>query len=405
MNKEIVITFSLYGIGGAQRRAFTLANYFAEHGYTVYVAAVRGRDGTIGEEKYYDISDKVKLVIIPEYYESLNKTGKTSQSDRFIKNRILILKKLQTLCPFNNRLLNRINYSINGYRKSKDLRPFLSEHPNATIISFGFNIFDKVFFAAKGLNNKIIYAETNASDKYTSERYFYQTKQAIKKSHATVFQTKEEQKDHDLQNHPNSYVIHNPIKAGLPEPYSGPRKKIIVNFCRMSRQKNLLLLIQAFEKFLKVFPDYKLEIYSDTVAESIQEYKKELVKYISENNLDNSVYILPASAQIHNIIRDYAMFVSSSDYEGISNSMIEAMTIGLPCVCTDCGGGGAREMITDGENGLLTPVGDVDSLSKAMIRMASEPELIEKISQNAINITKTHSVEEISKKWIEVIKK
>lgn len=403
MNNEIIITFSLYGIGGAQRRAFALANRFADKGYTVYVVAVWGRDSTIGSENYYGVSEKINLVIVPEYYDSKKNDKKTVQIDKYIDSKIFVLKKLQLICQGNKKLLNKINYSINGYKKSKDLRPFLVEHPNATVISFGFNIFDKVFFAVKGLQNRLIYAETNASDKYVSERYYNNIKQSIKKSSACVFQTKEEQKDHDMQGCTNSYVIHNPVKADLPEPYSGERKKVIVNFCRMTRQKNLLLLIQAFEKFLRVFPDYKLEIYADTAAENIRGYKDELIKYITDNDLSESVYILPASSKIHDIIRDYAMFVSSSDYEGISNSMVEAMAIGLPCVCTDCGGGGAREMITDGENGLLTPVGDVDKLSEAMIRMISEDGLAEKCGNNAAKIRETHSVEKIAERWLQVI--
>ena len=61
MNNEIIITFSLYGIGGAQRRAFALANRFADKGYTVYVVAVWGRDSTIGSENYYGVSEKINL--------------------------------------------------------------------------------------------------------------------------------------------------------------------------------------------------------------------------------------------------------------------------------------------------------------------------------------------------------
>ncbi len=403
MKKEIIITFSLYGIGGAQRRAFALANYFADNGYTVYVAAVLGRDYTIGSENYYGISEKVNLVIIPEYYDEQKKNNKTVQSDKYVDRKIFVHKKLQLICQHNKKLLNKVNYCINGYKKARDLRPFLSEHKDAIVISFGLNIFDKVFFAAKGLNQKIIYAETNASDKYALERYFNNIKQSVKKSSACVFQTQEEQKDHYMLGCTNAYVIHNPVKADLPEPYTGQRKKAIVNFCRMTRQKNLLLLIQAFEKFLEPFPDYKLEIYADTAADNIREYKDELVKYITDHNLKGSVCILPASSDIHGIICDYAMFVSSSDYEGISNSMVEAMAIGLPCVCTDCGGGGAREMITDGENGLLTPVGDVDALSKAMIRMISEEGLAEKCGNNAAKIRETHSVEKVAEQWLKAI--
>ena len=47
-------------------------------------------------------------------------------------------------------------------------------------------------------------------------------------------------------------------------------------------------------------------------------------------------------------MRDAACFVISSDYEGISNSMIEALAIGIPVVATDCPVGGARMYIKDG---------------------------------------------------------
>ena len=68
MSKELIITFSYYGIGGAQRRAFALADYFAKNGYDVYVLAVLGSDSTITESNYYKVDEKVKLVNIPEYY-------------------------------------------------------------------------------------------------------------------------------------------------------------------------------------------------------------------------------------------------------------------------------------------------------------------------------------------------
>ena len=57
------------------------------------------------------------------------------------------------------------------------------------------------------------------------------------------------------------------------------------------------------------------------------------------------ISIKPFNAIIDQAVLDAAMFVLTSDFEGMSNSMLEAMAIGLPCVCTDCDGGGAREII------------------------------------------------------------
>ena len=97
------------------------------------------------------------------------------------------------------------------------------------------------------------------------------------------------------------------------------------------------------------------------------------------------------------------MFVSSSDFEGMSNSMLEAMAIGLPCVCTDCPAGGARAVIEDGKNGLLVPVNDAIALSDAMKRVASDTIFAEKLSKNASNIRKNQSVEKIIDKWMAII--
>lgn len=405
MNKELIITFSYYGIGGAQRRAFALADSFAKNGYNVYVLAVLGSDSTITQNNYYNVDKRVKLILAPEYYEKHKNDDESVEYEKKIAKRIHTLKILQSIFRPSKKISNAINFTINGLRKSNYLKHFFLSHKGATIINFGFNIFDRIYFSTRGLGNKIIYAETNASNKYRTERFYDLIRKKIKKSDAFIFQTTEEKKEHDLIKSKKAYVIHNPIKLGLPQPYIGVRNKTIVNFCRLSRQKNLLLLIEAFEKFHIKFPDYKLEIYADTADPNNTEYRNELMSYISDKELSDCVLLLPPSSDIHNIILKSAMFVSSSDFEGISNSMIEAMAIGLPCVCTDCNGGGAREMITHGENGLLVPIGDSEALMTAMVRMISEEGLSEKCSKNAAEIRKTHSMEKISKKWIEVITK
>jgi len=192
-------------------------------------------------------------------------------------------------------------------------------------------------------------------------------------------------------------IIPNPIKDGLPMPFTGERKKEIVNFCRLSKQKNLPLLIDAFEKIHKEFPEYKLTIYGRG------ELKDELILYISKKGLESAVRILDFAENIHQKVLDAAMFVSSSDYEGISNSMIEAMAIGLPTICTDCPAGGAKMMIQDCENGLLVPVGDKEALYSAMKRLILDPSFANRLANNAVKIRERLNRDEICKKWIEII--
>ena len=93
------------------------------------------------------------------------------------------------------------------------------------------------------------------------------------------------------------------------------------------------------------------------------------------------------------------MFVSSSRFEGMSNSMLEAMSIGLPVVCTDCYGGGARAVIKDGENGLLVSIENAAALAEAMKRIASDPLLANRLSKNATKINDTLAKAKVCQLW------
>ena len=95
------------------------------------------------------------------------------------------------------------------------------------------------------------------------------------------------------------------------------------------------------------------------------------------------------------------MFVLSSDYEGISNSMIEALALGLPVISTDCPIGGSRAYIQDGVSGLLTGVGNRKELALAMCKVAENPAFAEKLSRNAIKVKETFSLVKIADRFLQ----
>ena len=99
------------------------------------------------------------------------------------------------------------------------------------------------------------------------------------------------------------------------------------------------------------------------------------------------------------------MFVMTSDYEGIPNALAEAMSLGLPCISTDCSPGGAALLMENGKNGLLVPVGDSDKLAEAMREYMDDPEFAEQMGRNAINIADTFSQEKILDQWISFIER
>ena len=68
-------------------------------------------------------------------------------------------------------------------------------------------------------------------------------------------------------------------------------------------------------------------------------------------------------------------------------------------------GGGAKEMIEDGVNGLLVPMNDVSALAQAMCRLAEDEGLSKQCSENAAKLRDKLAVETIAGKWLEVIEK
>ena len=192
-------------------------------------------------------------------------------------------------------------------------------------------------------------------------------------------------------------MICNPLTATLPDRYLGDREKCIVNFCRFVSQKNLSLLIKAFAEVHKVYPDYELILYGDG------QEKDNLVQLAKELKVDGCVRFPGHSNNIHQDILKASMFVSSSDYEGISNSMLEAMAIGLPTICTDCPPGGAKDTIRTGENGVIVPVGDVSEMAIAIKRVISDKDFAEKLSKNGSLLKNELQIDKIAWKWLDYI--
>ena len=76
------------------------------------------------------------------------------------------------------------------------------------------------------------------------------------------------------------------------------------------------------------------------------------------------------------------------------------MSMGLPCISTDCSPGGASLLIEDGINGLIAPLGNIEKLAEMMCWMAEHPKEADEMAQKAMDISKTFSDEKISDMWI-----
>lgn len=288
------------------------------------------------------------------------------------------------------------NSGVSKMRRIVWLRSVARRNPDAVIVAFEYFVNMQTLIACAGLPNRVVVSERNDPARVGSEfptGWFRE--HLYRRANLLVCQTDEAASYFSAK--VRKCVILNPLKEGLPVPYTGVRRKAVVTFCRLERQKNLPMLIRAFSRFHENNPGYTLEIYGDGKE------RETLVAIIDALGLSGIAKIHPGRPDVHDVVRDASMFVLPSDYEGLSNSMLEAMAIGLPVICTDCPCGGARMVIKNGENGLLIPTGDEDALLSAMNRIATRPDLEQKLSTNAHEISSHLKVSEIASKWKTVI--
>ena len=189
-------------------------------------------------------------------------------------------------------------------------------------------------------------------------------------------------------------VISNAINPDFIKPmYDGVRRPCIVTAGRMTKQKNQELLLKAFSTLADRFPDVRIEIYGEGPEE------QHLRAVIKELCMEKRVKLCGYVCNLSDHIKDASLFVLSSDYEGMPNALMEAMAQGLPCISTDCDGGGARFLIDNGKNGLLVPKGDIDALTDAMKRMLSDREFAGRCGQEAHKICERLAPERIYGEW------
>lgn len=196
-----------------------------------------------------------------------------------------------------------------------------------------------------------------------------------------------------------AYVLGNPIDPAIPDIYKGIRRKAICAVGRLEPVKNFEMLIDAFCMFAKNHPDYFLEIYGKGSLE------EELKRLVREKNLDKQVLFRGFCPDVKEKIKDTSMFVLSSNYEGISNSMIESLAMGIPVIATDCPIGGGRMYIKNGDNGILVPVGNSEIMAQAMNTVAEDQHFYEKCKKEAESIRNSCSVEKIADELLKIANK
>lgn len=154
---------------------------------------------------------------------------------------------------------------------------------------------------------------------------------------------------------------------------------------RIVGDKGINELVEAFVKLNGKYPDTRL-VFVGGYEKNLDPLKPETLQRIERcGAIETHGYKTGDDLIVEYMNAD--CYIMPSYREGFPNTVMEAGAMGLPCIVTDING--SREIIVDGENGLIVPPKTVQALYDAMARMIADNELREKMRGNARQMIKT----------------
>ncbi len=176
-----------------------------------------------------------------------------------------------------------------------------------------------------------------------------------------------------------------------------PKKEVkhIVSIGRLDPQKDQKTLIIAFSRIARQFPKITLTIYGEGPLRS------ELEELIQTLGMKERIYLPGTKKDIENILANSDLFIFPSLYEGFSNALCEAMSIGLPVIASD--GSGNRDIVSDQIDGYIFPAGNVDKLVAMMKELICDHSKRCYLATNAKEISTRFAPDIIWARWDKVL--
>lgn len=355
------ITFIIYSLssGGAERAVTGLANSWCQEHKISIITLVK----TV---PFYEINTKVKL---SHCFEETKTKTNVFQS---LKNGFIRIHRL--------------------YSTLKAERPDV-------VISFMHTSNIYAIWASKLLNIPCIISERANHDVYRLPK----THEVLRNlsyphSAALIVQTEGNRTYYqEILPSVKKFIIPNAIAPSLKSKRvpNEKREKIILNVGSFKNGKAQDLLIRAFANINNT--DWRLVFLGK--GPNLNKYK-ELAVHLG---IANKIGFKGAQKDVARYYNKAGLFVFTSEHEGFPNALLEALFFGIPSISTNCPHG-PSDMIQDGENGFLVPVGDENALAYKMQMLMESEKLQEKFTETALESTKKYEMEPIAEEWMRVIK-
>ena len=345
--------------GGAQRVISVVSSELAEKGHDVNLLLYSRN------EKEYPLSEKVKVLSLANNFADYQK--------------------------------------ISGLKRIKLIRKVLKEVKPEVAVGFlegGYGLYLSSF----GLKMKKV-SSARINPKYIIEKKglkAFINKIWFKKSHAIVLQTESQREFAPKSWQKKSVVIANPVSeialSNEKQSHNDNCKNIIM-VGRLDDQKNYSMAIEAIRILRDEYPDIHLDVFGKGW------YEETIKKEIEEKDLEDYITLKGWTQNAAQELKEHDLYLMTSDFEGMPNALMEAMVVGLPVISTDCPTG-PSDLIDNGVNGYLVPIGDAKVLAeriKEVIEMPKEKR-IEMAKLARQKMQENFNNKAITAKWEELFK-
>ncbi|HSY08594.1 MAG TPA: glycosyltransferase family 4 protein [Steroidobacteraceae bacterium] len=349
----MLVIASLLG-GGAERQLSDMANYWAAKGVNVTLATWSGPD----VQDYYRLAPNI--------------------------SRLWLDTRVSSRLPFAIHLAS--------VRRILQLRRVLQALRPDAVLSFMDISNVCTILAAVGLDVRVVVAERThpAMNRVTSLPWRVLRRIFYSRADRVVAQTGHAAQWIALKCRARAVVIPNALRR-LPQ-IARKRELLILGIGRLLYEKGFDILLQAFAQVAPRFPAWRLGI----VGEGTE--RRALLQLREELNLIDRVEFTGEVREIENWMARASLVVHPSRREGFPNVVLEAMGMGVAVVCADCHSG-ISELIADGINGRLVPVGDVNALALVMAELMGAPGLREQLGREAGKVRQHYEQSTIMRQW------
>jgi glycosyltransferase involved in cell wall biosynthesis len=192
----------------------------------------------------------------------------------------------------------------------------------------------------------------------------------------------------------HSTAMPNPLPFS-PETPSPRTERTVVTVGRLTEVKGYDMLLDAWAEVARTRPDWTLRLVGSGEDETA------LRKQAAELGITGSVDFFGHTQDVPEQLRRASIYVLSSRGEGFPMTLLEARAFGLPCVAFDCAPG-VREIVRDGVDGLLAPLGNTGELARRLGRLMDDRELRDTMGEQGRQDVRRFAPEAIERRWEEL---